>query len=312
MNDWIDLRPSGVTFDAEAHTYHTSDGVVLSGITPVLHRQLFPAMYAGVPQDVLARAAEHGSSIHTECDLIDSLDAEPMSDEGRLYLALKDRHGLVHERSEYLVTDGVAYASAIDKVFRVGPNTFRLADIKTTYALDLDYVRWQLSIYAYMFELQNPGATVGQLSALWLRRDRAPELVDVDRIPNDVIKDLLRCDAAGERFTNPYATTLPAAVTLPAPYLQMEKAIEEIAAQEQYWAAKKKELLEGVMREMVKAGVYSWKGRSVTFSRRKESTRKALDTKLLKEELPDIYNQYVRESPVAGGVTLKITESYGK
>lgn len=39
-----------------------------------------------------------------------------------------------------------------------------------------------------------------------------------------------------------------------------------------------------------------------------ESTRVTLDTKKLKEEMPDIYEEYSKEIPVASSITLTIAE----
>jgi hypothetical protein len=67
-----------------------------------------------------------------------------------------------------LVTDGEHYASKIDAVYQ-GEKGVILNDRKTTYHLDKEYVSWQLSIYAWMFERMNPGVEVEGLTATWMR-----------------------------------------------------------------------------------------------------------------------------------------------
>ena len=74
--------------------------------------------------------------------------------------------------SEYLISDNAHYASMIDKVYRVNDNTFDRCDIKTYGAMTVEKfekAEWQLSIYAYLFELQNPKAKVRNLFIIHLR-----------------------------------------------------------------------------------------------------------------------------------------------
>lgn len=301
----MELNKSQVIFDQDAHTYQLY-GESLSGITGVIERQLFPKKYDNIPKSILDNAAQRGSFIHEQIELADSLGVIPPCEEAKNYLSLIKKEKLAFEESEYLVSDNKNYASSIDKVFRKDEKTFHLGDIKTTYKLDKEYVRWQLSIYAYFFELQNVGAKVDRLFAIWLRNDKA-EIVDVERIPDDIIIDLLACDLNGTQFINPFALSQTAG-NLPAKYQKMEQVIMEIEGQEKFWADKKKELVDGVMKEMVSAGVYNWKGDSIQFIRKKDSIRRYFDKNAFEKEHSDLYKQYLKELPVAGSVTLKINE----
>ena len=44
----------------------------------------------------------------------------------------------------------------------------------------------------------------------------------------------------------------------------------------------------------------------LTITRKTSTTRESLDTKALKEELPDIYDTYVKISNVKGSLTIKV------
>lgn len=300
----MELVKSDVIFDQQAHTYTTPEGVCLSGITGMLGRQLFPDKYSGVPELVMKRAAERGSFVHEVCELIDDLGIDHESEEGKGYRELKARYGLLHETSEYLVSDNEHFASCIDKVYRDGDSSFSLADIKTTYRLDKEYVRWQLSIYAYLFELQNSGASVNRLFAIWLRGSES-ELVEVSRIPDEVVVSLMSAEIDGRKFVNPYAVPVTS-TEIPAKYREMEQAIMEIDRQERYWKDQKKTLMEGIMQEMVRAGAYIWESESIKLTRKKDGIRKDFDKKSLERDHPDIYAKYLTETPVSGSVTLKI------
>lgn len=298
------LIKSNVVFDQENHTY-TLDGVRLSGITSMLESQLFPHKLDGIPQSVLDKAAERGTFIHECCEMADSLGVVPDCEEARNYIELVMSNSLMHEDSEYLVSDNRYYASSIDKVFRENDNTFHLADIKTTYRLDKEYVRWQLSIYAYLFETQNPGAKVGRLYAIWLRCDKA-ELVEVERIDAETIMELLASGVSGKQFDSPIK---PAAKenNIPDKYKELELSIIEIDQQCKYWTDKRRELTDGVLKEMVKADVCKWQGESISFTRKKGSVRKDFDKKAFEADHPDLYKKYLKETKVAESITLKVS-----
>lgn len=297
------LIESTVIFDPEAHTYHTPEGVQLQGITGMIRRQLFPDEYKDVPRHVLDNAAERGTAIHQLCELVDELGIEPDNPEAKAYIRLKADMGLEHVASEYLVSDNAHFASAIDKVYADG-GKFVLADIKTTYRLNEEYVRWQLSIYAFLFELQNPGAEISGLLALWLRDGKA-SATPLERIPPEIITSLLEAEVEGRQFANPYDT--PAAPdSLPEKYRQMEQSIVNIIRQQKYWEEQKKAMADGLMKEMVKAGAYSWEGEVIKVTRKAGTIREDFDKKRLKGDHPDIYAEYAKETPVAGSITIKI------
>ena len=162
------LNCSTVRYDAIAHTYTAPDGRLLRGITGLLKERLGLGSYDGVSEEVLQRAAERGTEVHRLCEEWDNIGHYPEGNaDAEAYVALQADNDLRHVCSEYLVSDGHTYASPIDKVFKRG-HVYDLADIKTTYRLDKEYVSWQLSVYAFLFELQNPLLNVGNLYAIHL------------------------------------------------------------------------------------------------------------------------------------------------
>lgn len=187
----IELVKSAVVFDELEHSYSFL-GIKLSGITSLLHRTLFADKYTGIAPEVLAKAAEYGHNIHEQIEIVDSLGVESDHPSVQDYCKMKQENNLTPLVNEYLVSDEVAYASSIDIVF----DDYTLADIKTTSRLDMEYLSWQLSIYAYLFEMQNPGLKVPRLLAIWLPKPRYGKstLVEVPRKSKDAIKVLLAWD----------------------------------------------------------------------------------------------------------------------
>lgn len=192
MSDWKEvLKQSGVIFDELTHTYYYM-GETLSGITSLLHRTLFADKYNGIAPEVLAKAAEYGHNIHEQIELCDTLGVESDNPSVQAYYKMKQDYKLTTLVNEYLVSDEVAYASSIDIVF----DDYTLADIKTTSRLDMEYLSWQLSFYAYLFEMQNPTLKVPRLLAIWLPKPRygKPMLVEVQRKSLDQLKEVLEMD----------------------------------------------------------------------------------------------------------------------
>lgn len=290
------LNKSSVVFDSVNHTYTLNDKQ-LSGITSLLDRQLFKDKYLGIPDAILRKAAERGTYIHQCCELADegfTTDCQ----EAMNYLNLKSKYNLRVEESEYLVSDNQYYASCIDKVYRYDDNIFYLGDIKTTYKLNKEYVMWQLSIYAYLFEKQNPGATVASIFAIWLRGD-THQLVELERVPDEKIERLLYCDSHGLQYEGQ-------GETLPILFNEIEGLIVDVETQLKALTEQKKALTEGAMRAMVQAGLYNWKGENVSITRKTATTRKSFDKDRFEKDYPGVYENYIKETPVSESLLIKI------
>ena len=298
----MQLNKSNVVFDQQAHTYHLN-GVCLKGITGILSKHLFPKKYDNIPESVLKNAADRGHLVHTNCELVDSLGIVPDCEEAKGYIKLKTKYGLTPIANEYIVTDTENYASAIDIVFGETDSTVSLADIKTTYSLDEEYLSWQLSIYAYLFELQNPAIKVEKLYGIWLRKD-VHKLVEVVRKPTEVIKELLRADANGEEYVS--YCPVKSNADVPQHVYEVESYMCELDEEIKKLTEKKETLLAGLLELMNEHDVSSWKGNKIQLIRKAASVRESIDGKALKEKFPDIYKEFTKTSNVKGSITFKI------
>ncbi len=69
---------------------------------------------------------------------------------------------------------------------------------------------------------------------------------------------------------------------------------------------KEKHLKEALKEAFEKNGIKSWSTDGLSASYRAATTSTRIDSKRLKEELPDIYEEYSKTSNVSSSITLKI------
>ena len=201
------------------------------------------------------------------------------------------------------VSDNEYFASNIDCVWEKDEK-ISLGDIKTTASLDREYLSWQLSIYAYLFELQNPLIKVDKLFGIWLRGDKS-ELVEIERKPDAEVKRLLECEIKGEQFL-PNAP-VPADEKLLIP-MQLVNTIIDIEEQASYIAEVQKGYKEQLKSAMRENGVKSWDAGRLRVSYTPSSTGKSFDAKKFQEDHPELYSQYLKTSTKADSIRVTIRE----
>lgn len=290
------LYKSNVIYDETKHTY-TLEGKPLKGITGMLSRHLFPNKYEGIPDHIMEAARERGKRIHAEIEMY--LNGFPPSQPSPEFIALT-LLDLYFKESEFIVTDGENFATPIDLI----GDDMMIYDIKTTYKVDEDYCSWQLSICDYLLKIQTGQSATG-LAVIWLREGKA-EVVPVKRIPDEEIKRLLDAEISGEQFI-PKVPDIGIKNDTLAAILKAENEIKAIKANLNEVTAKANELKEGLLRLMIANGVTKYSGEGVTLTVKKAYERESLDSKRIKEELPELYARYSKKTTVKETLTIKTT-----
>lgn len=298
----IELVKSSVVFNEENHTYFLGDKE-LKGITGMISRQLFPDKYKEVPEFILKRAAEKGGRIHAQCQFADATGFTPESIEAKNYIKERMNAGYVAVANEYTVSDNEYFASNIDCVWSKN-DRISLADIKTTYHLDKEYLSWQLSIYAYLFEIQNPLIKVDELFGIWLRGDKS-ELVPIVRKSDDEIQRLMECEIKGEQFLSTLLVPIDEKTLIP---MQLVDIIVDIEEQAGYISERQKEYKEKLKTAMRENGVKSWDAGRLRVSYTPSSQSNSFDTKKFQEENPELYSKYLKTTTKADSIRITIRE----
>jgi len=309
----LNLRQSGVLFKEDTHQYfRESDGKELQGITGVISRQLFPHEYDSIPQHIVQKAADYGHAVHKSIEEFDNSFTHDGTVELQDYIEVCKELGLVHEASEYLISDNENYASAIDKVFRTGDNTFSISDLKTYFGKlsgeKLERCKWQLSIYRYMFLQQNPKAKVDKLFVIHIRNkekkdgtfDHIKEVIYVDPIPSDICKELLDADLRGEQFKNPFA--------VPEAIVERINRMKELILLKNQAEEELNTLKADILESMEFMDIKTWSTDDVRLTRKLPATRTSFDLRLFKAGHPEItdYDSYMKTSNIAGSLLVSV------
>lgn len=308
---------SPVVFNEEHHTY-TLNGHSLSGVTPII-AWLFPDTYQGIPQSVLSQAAAYGTEIHKACEVYDSLDILPEEDwlKEVVYQYASVTKTLPEVAcSEYLVSDEYRIASCIDKVFV----NDALADIKTTSKVHGLLVQLQLSIYAWLYEKQNPERKVPALYLIWLPKPQygVPAVKQLERIPASICEYIVEVWAAdGDRLSAMAALTgcgvaleydnTPRKVgEIPENVQALVDELIVVKKQLDYFAEREKEIKNDLLVTMSNLNEDKWADDLIQITKKAAYLRESIDTKALKADNPEIYAKYKKETKVSESLTYKV------
>ena len=306
----FNLPESAVVFEPEHHTY-TLDGHLLSGVTAIV-KWLFPDTYKGIPESVLMKAADYGTLVHSKCELADSLGIanEPIVQE---YQRIIKAAGLQVALSEYLVSDEHYIASSIDKVFMDDS----LGDIKTTSKVHEPNVQVQLSIYAYLYELQT-GRKANRLYLIWLPKPQygEPMVKELVRIPAEICKYCVEVYAADgdplsvlqvmTKYLVSDAAPARKEGEIPDAMLPVIDELMMVKKQMDIFTQREKELKQQLMEAMQGVGDDKWSNDAIQISRKAAYERESIDSKALKEKMPDVYESYKKVTKVAESLTYKV------
>ena len=289
------LIKSNVVFDPEYHKYYLGHQE-LKGITGVIGRYLFPNKYSNVPKRIRGAAKGRGSAIHKACEMYNIFPVvyDDTLLELRNYVKLLDYNGIKPLEAEYVVSNNETHATAIDMV----DLNHNIYDIKTTSVLDKSYLSWQLSICAHFFELQNPGVNAGKLYAIWLKDDKS-KLIEVERIPSEIVTSLLEADSQNAEWTNPLIID-EIAIPNEESVIMLENAIVEMETRLKEYKELKKDFEENIKEYMISLNLPKLESDRIRITYVAPTTATTFNGEKFKADFPKIYTKYLITSPRKG------------
>lgn len=299
----ITLNVPRVTFIEESHQYFIGKKE-LKGVTGTLIKKAFPDTYKNIPESVLKKAAERGGLIHntfeTFCSIFDAdIKQYPNpTEELQAFHNMLVAFDLHYVASEYLVTDGENFASAIDGVFSDNEGNIYLVDYKTTSTLHYDNVSLQLSIYAKWFEEQNPDLKVKEIVCMWFKNGQS-KFQPLPRVADYQIDDLINAYLADD-------AEYQYKVEVPEQFSALEQEYRLITARVDALKIKQDELKEKIMKMMEDNKQKSIKTQFASYSYVESTTKRTLDTKLFKEKYPNAYEKLTKVSISKPSIRIKL------
>ena len=336
---------SKVVFDEATHTY-ARGGQQLSGITSLIHSVLRLGVYPGASdyakEVAIPQAGYYGSCVHDAIRTYNELGvdattyevsvapngtelpAQDVSADLECYKRLIP-DGMRVIASEFTVSLGL-FASQIDGIWCNEKAEIYLVDYKTN-NLDSypggeaglrEYLSWQLSCYAVMFELQT-GFKVKGLYGMHLRHGEG-QLWEIERKSDEQVLKLLDTmilpnpdydptDIDSLRFIyindEMQVSDVTEVVATASDLAIGQDFIGEVVKILEY-ENKAKELKEKLRSMMEKNGVTKFDCDQFTASIGKSSEQERFDSKTFKEAEPELYQQYVKKSQVKGKFTVKL------
>ena len=192
----------------------------------------------------------------------------------------------------------------------VNETTFDIGDIKTYGVMTPDKrekARWQLSVYAYLFELQNKKAKVRRIFILHIRNkpkkdggfDHISDFIELKRIPSEIVKELLLADSIGEQFNNPYA--------IPEDIKSQESIIRDLIQVKNDAETRLNSIKARILSLMEAQDIKSWATETMRITRKLPTTRSSFSLADFKEAHSDIdIEPFMRISQVAGSLTITL------
>lgn len=299
----ISLNVPRVTFIEETHQYFIGKKE-LKGVTGTLIKKAFPDTYKNIPESVLMKAAERGGLVHntfeTFCSIFDAdIKQYPNpTEELQAFHSMLVAFDLHYVASEYLVTDGENFASAIDGIFADNEGNIYLVDYKTTATLHYDNVSLQLSIYAKWFEEQNPDLKVKEIVCMWFKNGQS-KFQPLPRVADWKIDDLINAYLADD-------AEYQYKVEVPEQFSALEQEYRLVSARMDALKIKQDDLKEQMMKMMEANKQKSIKTNIGSYSYVESTTKRTLDMKLFKQKYPNAYEKLTKVSISKPSIRIKL------
>lgn len=288
-----------VVFEDITHSYLLDNQFYLMGVTSLMKKHGLSADYADVDEEKLEAARERGSKGHHDIEKFCKGQLKRHNAVTKAFAALN----LDVLESEFLVSDNEMIASQIDLILK----DYTIIDIKFTSELHIKPLQWQLSIYAYLLEMTY-NIKVPKVYALHFDKNNKTALVEIQRLDDSYVEALFRAEKEG--YILDQASLIPTA--------NADKAVMELHRVTTYIdglkqrikeAEKEKEELQNAfLQKMEETGTKSIVTDFCKITYVASSTRTGIDSKRLKEEMPDIYEEYKTTTTIKPSIRITINK----
>lgn len=287
----------GIIFDSINHRYF-KDGNEKPSVSNIIS-WYFNEDLSNIPPEILKAAQDRGTDIHLLVDnILSGEDFETTyAYEYKSFETLKKKHKIKADTIEQIVygfTPNGDYCGTLD----LFDNKSKiLYDIKTTYEKHLD--KWTAQTNLYRYALEQSGKQVKAIKIIYLPKENntnKPEVIDLEILSNSKVEEIVKCFYLKER-----PTQIVELESLPQERIkQLSLAFETINRIQSEIENMKAQIKE----EMEKRNIESFKCDTFTITIKKEYTRTSFDSKKFKDDFPEIWEKYKKESVVKSSINI--------
>lgn len=282
-----------IKFDEVNHKYYLGEKE-LTSITTLLKRHGLSTDFSEVmiSPAVLADARDRGNLIHKEVEEYIKENKQPTTKESKQIIEwfekINDKYKIESEK----IIHNEEFAGTKDLSFYL-PFGNILIDIKTGKNIDLTAWSWQLSLYEY---LENKQYT--ELLILHTPKDKDLKEIAVNRIPRAEIERLFECERNCEIYQ-------PKTVELATVNAKISTKISQTIQTIERLKEDIKSFETAILNEMEQKGIKKFDNGEISITYIESYKKNTVDSKKLKEELPDVYKKYSKESEVKASIKIK-------
>lgn len=277
-----------IEFDEFLHQYWFKGKETIS-VTQLLSKHKLTPDYSAVNSDTLKRASDRGKVIHKDIEKAINGD-ETTTMEADIYFKLIQDKNLTPVKAEFKVGNEIVCGTC-DMLLKDNFGRYYIDDHKTGTSIHKYAVRWQGSIYAYLLGIYDE---VESIICSHLPKDLDKcELIELPKVPIKEIERLFDCERNGEIY-NSNDININGIEEL----YNLETFIKEIEEQMKEYCEKRDVLKKQVLEQLNQYSKDGVNYLDMKITKKNASIRKSVDAKQLKEDLPEIYEKYLKETKV--------------
>ena len=180
-----------LVFNEEEHKY-LLNGKELISVTTLMKKHGLSPDYSNIDPKILRNKAMRGTLIHKELEDWLLTGENGFTLEMHAFKKLAEELDIKNAIAEQKVHNDIV-AGTVDLQCEFSGGTL-LADFKTTYAVHIEPVRWQMSIYQHLI-----GKKFNTLAVVHLNGKEA-KFIEVEPIKEELVKKLFEAERNGEIF----------------------------------------------------------------------------------------------------------------
>lgn len=290
-----------IRFNEETHQYTIGSRILIS-VTQLMQKHGLATDYSAVDMEVLRKASEKGIIVHEEIEKYIFSGETGFSWECDAFADWFDplRDSIDYITDEQIVSDG-NIAGKYDLFFNYKDGRKVLYDIKTESVKHITKWQWQLSLYNYIGKLE-----ADEIVVLWFN-DGKLKLQELEFIDDAKIEELIQAELRGEYF-QPSADIVPSETIEKLTALETMIAELEIAKKEA--ETKSQSLRDELLKAMEKNGVQTFETPLLKVTYKGQYIRSSVDSKKLKEEYEDIWEECQKSTIVKPSIQIKVKEQF--